>query len=287
MTVYVNTDGKKFKDVGNLDEPFRQDMYDDLANAGLKYYYADSGFQTFDDGDSKKAKEELLSYLAKMPFKLQNELCNELLVEDGVWNECKIDYYQNYLDFLVETDRDYESLEVDDWTAQDIQEEYLACLKSRQYDSYVALDSPMSYFESINSWSRLEVVLDFFEKHLPNFKWWYVTGSCQGDVAYVWTFDTSDENFKWVHEVNRNMEHYRPKNKYSFKNYLETLLFGSFVEIRDCDENGEVIEDGDYSIVADLYIADTSDPYYSDQYVNEYMKDTYAMNPAEVLVTYR
>lgn len=77
-----------------------------------------------------------------------------------------------------------------------------------------------------------------------------------------------------------------PENiKYTFSDYLTSVLFGSFVKVSDCDKTGERIKPY-CTYVADLYVSDEDNPYCHDSAVDKYMENNYGMKPANVSVTY-
>lgn len=138
-------------------------------------------------------------------------------------------------------------------------------------------------FRDISDWRDLEFVLDFLNKHVKNFNYWQIRGYCQGDVAYVWTFGKPDIDMYLM-----DLKSYYPK--YSFRDFLTTVIFGSFVDIMKCDQYGNSTDEemADRQLVADLYIGDsnTGEPNYSDEYVSEYIKRVYNMKVADSIVQY-
>lgn len=269
MTVYVDKAHKKFKNV--IDDPeYNQICMEDLTQCGLKGY-SDLGFYDFDLCSKKNIQQEFIDKLTSLPFKMQVEIDNLLLKE---WHLERFDFYDDYQDFISYYDED-------DFTPAELQEEYLSALKDGERDTLA------SDFEEINDANAIDAVFDYLTENLPNFKYWYIAGYQQGEFCYVWTFDKHDENLLELENFAKSVPRYQDTIKETFEDYLQTVLYGTFVTITDCDENGESTEEQQDNAeeVADLYIGG-DDPFASDEYVDEYMKKHYQMDHAEVIVTY-
>lgn len=266
MTVYVDKTHKKFKNV--IDDPeYNHICMEDLSQCGLKGY-SDLGFYDFDLGSEKNVQQEFIDKLTSLSFKMQVEIANLLLKE---WRAERVDFYDDYQDFISYYDED-------DFTPAELQKEYLSALKD---------DELASDFEEINDANDIDVVFDYLTENLPNFKYWYITGCQQGEFSYVWTFDKHDENLLELENFAKSVPRYQDTIKETFEDYLETVLYGTFVTITDCDENGESTQkqQDNAEEVADLYIGG-DDSFTSDEYVDEYMKKHYQMDHAKVIVTY-
>lgn len=269
MTVYVDKTHKKFKNV--IDDPdYNHICMEDLSQCGLKGY-SDLGFYDFDLGSEKNVQQEFIDKLTSLSFKMQVEIDNLLLKE---WHLERFDFYDDYQDFISYYDED-------DFTPTELQEEYLSALKDGERDTLA------SDFEEINDANAIDVVFDYLKENLPNFTYWYITGYQQGEFCYVWTFNKHDENLLELENFAKIMPRDQDTFKETFEDYLETVLYGTFVTITDCDENGDSTEEQQDNAeeVADLYIGG-DDPFASDEYVDEYMKKHYQMDHAEVIVTY-
>ena len=266
MTVYVDRTHKKFKNV--IDDPeYNHICMEDLSQCGLKGY-SNLGFYDFDLCSEKSVQQEFIYELTSLSFKMQVEIASLLLKE---WHSERINFYDDYQDFISYYDED-------DFTPAELQEEYLSALKN---------DELASDFEEINGANDIEVVFDYLEENLPNFKYWYITGYIQGEFSYVWTFDKHDENLLELENFAKIMPRDQDTFKETFEDYLETVLYGTFVTITDCDENGDSTgeQQDNAEEVADLYIGGDN-PFVSDECVDEYMKKHYQMDQAEVIVTY-
>ena len=266
MTVYVDRTHKKFKNV--IDDPeYNHICMEDLSQCGLKGY-SNLGFYDFDLCSEKSVQQEFIYELTSLSFKMQVEIANLLLKE---WHAERLNFYDDYQDFISYYDED-------DFTPAELQEEYLSALKD---------DELASDFEEINGANDIEVVFDYLEDNLPNFKYWYITGYMQGEFSYVWTFDKHDEKLLELENFAKIMPRDQDTFKETFEDYLETVLYGTFVTITDCDENGDSTgeQQDNAEEVADLYIGGDN-PFVSDECVDEYMKKHYQMDQAEVIVTY-
>lgn len=265
MTVYVDRTHKKFKNV--IDDPeYNHICMEDLSQCGLKGY-SNLGFYDFDLCSEKSVQQEFIYELTSLSFKMQVEIDNLLVKE---WHAERINFYDDYQDFISYYDED-------DFTPAELQEEYLSKLK----------DGLASDFEEINDANDIDVVFDYLTENLPNFKYWYVTGYQQGEFCYVWTFNKHDENLLELENFAKSVPRYQDTIKETFEDYLQTVLYGTFVTITDCNENGKSTKEqkDNAEEVADLYIGG-DDPFVSDEYVDEYMKKHYQMDRAEVIVIY-
>lgn len=270
MTVYVDKTHKKFKNV--IDDPdYNHICMEDLSQCGLKGY-SNFGFCDFDLGSEKNVQQEFIDKLTSLSFKMQVEIDNLLLKE---WHSERINFYDDYQDFISYYDED-------DFTPAELQEEYLSALKDGERDTLA------SDFEEINGVNAIDVVFDYLKENLPNFKYWYITGYQQGEFSYVWTFDKHDEKLLELENFAKIMPRDQDTFKETFEDYLQTVLYGTFVAITDCDENGDSTEEqlDNAEEVADLYIGGGDDPFVSDECVDEYMKKHYQMDKAEIIVTY-
>lgn len=274
MTVYVDKTHKKFKKVTNADSDFITDCLDTLDDLGLAGYSTDSpnGFYNFDSYrliQDKDARQEFTDELTSLPFKKQAQIY-KFLKEKQTGKP--FNYYEEYQEFLL----DYG----ENGTPAEVQDDFLSSLRD---------DAFISDFNEVDRLISIEVFFRGLEKLLTNFEYWYITGYGQGEYTYVWTFDKHNEGLLDLKDyVKTTMLHSVQQCEYKFEDYLQTLIFGTFVIVVDCDRDGNTTEDQEESAeeIADLYIYNDKNPYSSDRNVDEYMEDHYGMKKAKVIVAY-
>lgn len=283
MTVYADTKGN-FKKVENLNYFENQDLRDELANCDLAYFDNSAGFGRFCSTNHPESDifQCFVDHLSEMPFKLQVKL-NDLLLSRSIFNYHKQNWFQNYQDYLSYCDTDFAELTENstDYSPADYQEDFLAELKEGGEN----VESPLDTFTAISGWSEVSLIMDFLSQNLPDFQYWYIAGYSQGESAFVWTFDKNNADLQKLMKAVPLYRHDPENIKYTFSDYLTSVLFGSFVKVSDCDKTGERIKPY-CTYVADLYVSDEDNPYCHDSAVNEYMENKYSMKPANVSVTY-
>ena len=195
----------------------------------------------------------------------------------------KQNWFQNYQDYLSYCDTDFDELTENstDYSPADYQEDFLEELKEGGEN----VESPLDTFMAINGWSEVSLIMDFLSQNLPDFQYWYITGYSQGESAFVWTFDKNNTDLQKLMKAVPLYQHDPESIKYTFSDYLTSVLFGSFVKVSDCNKKGERIKPY-YAYVADLYVSDEDNPYSHDSSIDEYMENKYGMKPAKASVTY-
>lgn len=73
---------------------------------------------------------------------------------------------------------------------------------------------------------------------------------------------------------------------YDFADYLSSCLYGTFININECDNRGNLLDYGDYDLVAGLHLGVGDYPNYHDKDIDQYMKKTYNAIPADTIVKY-
>lgn len=128
---------------------------------------------------------------------------------------------------------------------------------------------------SINGFSDVDFVINWLQENLKDFRYWYITGNVQGEVAYVWTFERfSDEDAKEFME-DSEIKSYYDDTGYYFKDYLYTIIYGETVAIYDVDKHGKALDNEPNTFICDLSV----DNYQDD--VDEYMEKNYNMVQAD------
>lgn len=137
-------------------------------------------------------------------------------------------------------------------------------------------------FNSINNFHDIEFVLEYLKAHnTPHFNYWRVSGFAQGEVGYAYTFTDFDEA-----SFMRNIPISCAYKFYDFADYLASCLYGNFIDINECNDHGDLLDYGDYDLVAGLYLGASDYPNYHDKDIDEYMKKTYNAIPAKTIVKY-
>ena len=137
-------------------------------------------------------------------------------------------------------------------------------------------------FNSINNFRDIEFVLEYLKAHnTPHFNYWRVYGFAQGEVGYAYTFTDFAEN-----SFMRNIPISCAYKFYDFADYLSGCLYGTFIDINECDARGDLLDFGDYDLVSGLYLGTHDYPNYHDKDIDEYMKKTYNAIPANTIVKY-
>lgn len=283
MTVYADTKGN-FKKVENLNYFEIQDMRDELAKCDLAYFSNGVGFECFCSAEHPESDifQCFVDHLSEMPFKLQVKL-NDLLLSRSMFDYHKQNWFQNYQDYLSYCDTDFDELTENstDYSPADYQEDFLEELKEGGEN----VESPLDTFMAINGWSEVSLIMDFLSQNLPDFRYWYIAGYSQGENTFVWTFDKNNTDLQKLMKAVPLYPHDPESIKYTFSDYLTSVLFGSFVKVSDCNKKGERIKPY-CAYVADLYVSDEDNPYSHDSSIDEYMENKYGMKPAKASVTY-
>ena len=135
---------------------------------------------------------------------------------------------------------------------------------------------------SINNFHDLEITLDYLKTHrVHNFDWWYVRGYAQGEVVYAWTFNKFNET-----QFMKDLNILSSGKFYDFNDYLTNIFFNSFIEIRSCNEFGEISYDDEPIYVAGFYAdSDTIDNQH-DPDIDKFMLTNFDAIPAKVKVRY-
>lgn len=137
-------------------------------------------------------------------------------------------------------------------------------------------------FNSISGFRDIEFVLEYLKAHnTPHFNYWRVSGFAQGEIGYAYTFTDFDEN-SFMHNIPVSCAY----KFYDFADYLSSCLYGTFIDINECDAHGDLLDSGDYDLVSDLYLGVGDHPNYHDRDIDQYMKKTYNALPADTIRRY-
>ena len=129
-------------------------------------------------------------------------------------------------------------------------------------------------FNSINNFRDIEFVLEYLKAHdTPHFNYWRVSGFAQGEVGYAYTFTDFDETVFMRYILISCAYKF-----YDFADYLASCLYGTFININECNDHGD--------LVAGLYLGTHDYPNYHDKDIDEYMKKTYNAVPAKTIIKY-
>lgn len=261
MTVYVNPKSNQFMKVLPTDFDTLQISKDNWEEFGFHFIVGEATH--FGVLDTQQVVD-LFQVFKKLNFRQKMNLCNQIRANHGL-NPIKIqDEFDKYF-----TEHQYDG---------STQQDFLNELETG--DEVIINDFPSSF--SLIDWSDLEyIVLDYFNNAFEDTKYhfWRVTGFSQGELAYVWYYDftdeepvNADEKFKDDYQSDFDGE--------TFTDVFENILYGTAVTILPCNSSGFSNED---DWCKSRYVAGlTTD----DEMVSEYMSKAYNMVPAKKSVHY-
>lgn len=260
MTVYVNNKGTDFKEV--VDDLFLlSDDLQSLVESGLHFYPSYS----YDKNNLKS----LLDLINKLSLK------DQLKLEAILLDSERRNVYEEFNEF-----KDNSGL---DEAEADLQFDFLEELHDGSFDTLNDCLNDTFNIDYIDNWKDLVKILDFLEQHVKGFYYDVVNGFDQGDTCLVWMNDMEQNPFDEFFEFESNNGSYTTsvcKNDWSFKDYLECVLFnGGAVDIYNCDNHGRIIENDNFDIAYELSANDS-------KCVDEYMQSQYGYQPANVEFTY-
>lgn len=254
MSIYQNIEGTNFKYIFS-DPEFNEIACEKLEKAGCHFW-------TGNEANFDSLIEAIKTTSLINQVKLVNKLNHRWL-----YGYQDMDLYDMLMEFSRWQDPCFEN-------PQELQEEFLIEVKT---GDYCILDCLQETYEGIASSSDLDIVFDYLTQNYEGtFKNWYV--EMQGEFAYIWSFeDLSEENVPAnIYDANKaffsNVD-----NQYTLENYFETVLFGYFCTVANCDKDGHTNVDS-YDIIANLYIDDDDVP---ESVSNEVMEYFYHMKPVK------
>ncbi|MCR1877954.1 hypothetical protein [Limosilactobacillus reuteri] len=192
-------------------------------------------FIAWEGNFGKKEQSALMDYLVTLPFKALVEITEKL--------QKKYSTSLYYIDGVIDNLKDYAN---DDFLDMNDRKKFMK-------------DYGENYFEpefrnEINM-NDLELIFKVAKKYDDNFDWTYISGYNQGDATYVWSSDGNNQVI-----INKS-------------EYLEDVIYGSWMSVQKVDKYGEFIADLD------------EEPCYLDGengYAADLMKEKYNAVPAKI-----
>lgn len=272
MNVYVNGKTNQFMKVLPADPSILQSS---------KEFWEESDFH-FIDGSASHFGElttqqivDLFQVFKHLSFSQKMKLCNKIRVHHGLKPVKTQDEFDEYLNHHKD---DSTELKTEDENDEAIVKDFLTEMETG--DEVIINDFPSSF--SLLDWSDIEdIVFDYFNDTFKDTKWhvWYVPGFVQGELAYVWYYDFTDE--EPINASEKFKDDYQSDfDGETFTDIFQNILYGTAVTILPCDSTGSSNVDDwcNSRHVAGL----TTD----NEFLDEYMSKAYHMVPAKESVHY-